>query len=100
MVNNTRDEPIIIELDTVRAQRLAREAVGGFLRPASVQANSRELVVLKTSTDKLTGFLLARQWRKHSDDLRQYGATDEVLRGIQEHCYLFAYYLLCVVAGG
>jgi hypothetical protein len=42
--------------------------------------------------------LLERQWRKQAYDLRQYGATDQVLQGIQEHCYLFAYYLLCIVA--
>jgi hypothetical protein len=90
-------EAIVGRLDTMRAQRLAKKEVGSFLRLASVQANSDELDILQTRNGKSMG-LLARQWQRQADELRQHGASEAVLRGIQEHCYLFAYYQLCLVA--
>jgi hypothetical protein len=97
METGSGQEKFVIELDTIRAQRLARDMVGEFLRLAGVQANSREFGKLNAHDGRVTG-LLGRQWDKQADDLSQFGATPEIVRGIQEHCYLFAYYLLCVMA--
>lgn len=96
MASDRVGEAFVIELDTIRAQRLARHMVGGVLRLAGVQVNSSELRMLNAHDERVIE-LLERQWQKQADDLRRCGVSPEVVRSIQEHCYLLAYYVLCIV---